>query len=113
MKNPVYPHARRAHVSDNLHGVDVPDPYRWLEHDDSGETRAWVEAQNAVTRRLLDGTTREALANRLRVHYDYPRTLSLAARGGRCFFTHNPGLLDQPILYVEDGRDTAPRVLLD
>src|SRR4029079_11400456 len=35
------------------------------------------------------------------------------ARGGRYFFTHNPGLLDQPILYVQEGLGGEPRVLID
>jgi len=93
--------------------VDVPDPYRWLEDAGSDETRAWVDAQNALTRGRLDGPRRDGLVARLRALYDYPRTLTFAGRGGRYFFTHNPGLLDQPILYVQDGPDAEPRVLLD
>jgi prolyl oligopeptidase len=98
---------------ESIHGVEVPDPYRWLEAAGSGETRAWVEAQNALTRSHLDGPGRDDLVRRLRALYDYPRTLTFVARCGRLFFTHNPGLLDQPILYVQDGADAEPRVLLD
>jgi prolyl oligopeptidase len=108
-----YPPARRLPLVETLHGVPVADPYRWLEEDESLETRTWVSAQNALTRGCLDGPRRDALAARLRELYDYPRTLSLAGRGGRYFFTHNPGLLDQPILYVQESIDAAPRVLLD
>ena len=109
----MYPPARRLNLVETLHGVDVADPYRWLEEDSSDETRAWVDAQNTLTRRHLDGGRRDALVARLRTLYDYPRTLSLVGRAGRYFFTHNPGLLDQPILYVQEGLDATPRVLLD
>ena len=110
---PRYPDARRSPLVETIHGVDVPDPYRWLEDAASGETRRWVNEQNLLTREHLDGPRRDALAARLRTLYDYPRTLTFAARGGRYFFTHNPGLLDQPILHVQHGQDAAPRVLLD
>jgi prolyl oligopeptidase len=36
------------------HGVEVPDPYRWLEDSDAPEVRAWVEEQNRRTRAALD-----------------------------------------------------------
>ena len=113
MTNDEYPAARRAALTETIHGVAVPDPYRWLEEDGSDETRAWVEAQNALTRSQLDGAARDVLVQQLRALYDYPRTLSLVGRGGRYFFTHNPGPLDQPILYVQDGLDGEPSVLLD
>jgi prolyl oligopeptidase len=108
-----YPAARRLPLVETIHGVDVPDPYRWLEDAASAASVAWVDAQNALTRGHLDGPRRDELARRLRELYDYPRTLTFAGRGGRYFFTHNPGLLDQPILYVQDGADEDPRVLLD
>jgi prolyl oligopeptidase len=108
-----YPPARRSQLIETMHGVEVPDPYRWLETAGSGETTAWVEAQNTLTRSHLDGPGRDGLVRRLRELYDYPRTLTFIARGGRVFFTHNPGLLDQPILYIQDDVDAEPRVLLD
>ena len=44
-----YPATRRGEQTDDYHGTQVADPYRWLEDLDSAETRAWVEAQNKVT----------------------------------------------------------------
>jgi prolyl oligopeptidase len=113
MQTDDYPSTHRLPLVETIHGVPVADPYRWLEQDGSAETQAWIAAQNAVTRRHLDGPARDALVARLRNLYDYPRTLSLVGRGGRYFFTHNPGPLDQPILYVQEGRDAAPRPLID
>ena len=50
----VPPTRREDHV-DRYHGVDIADPYRWLEVDvrESPEVRAWVETQNAHTQRWL------------------------------------------------------------
>jgi len=108
-----YPEANRLDLVETLHGVQVADPYRWLEDAAGTGTRAWVDAENALTRSLLDGPARDRLVKRLTACYDYPRTTSLMRRGGRAFFTHNPGLLNQPILYVRDTDAAQPRVLID
>jgi prolyl oligopeptidase len=113
MSRPSYPPSPKSDVVDSYHGVRVADPYRWLEDPDSPETRAWVAAQNALMRSVLDGPVRDRLVQRLTVLYNYPRTGIPVRRGSRYFFTHNTGLQDQPVLYVQDGIDGAPRVLLD
>ncbi len=39
---------------DIIHGVEVADPYRWLEDGDAPDVQRWVAAQNARTRSALD-----------------------------------------------------------
>ena len=51
----------RTLVVDTLHGIDVPDPYRWLEDGESGEVRQWVSEQNRVTRAALDARPERAV----------------------------------------------------
>src|SRR5579884_4436587 len=96
-----YPPSRASDTVDVLHGVSVPDPYRWLEDPHSEETRAWTDAQNALTRAVLDGPERDALVVRLRTLYDYRRSGAPLVRGETYVFQHNPGLLDQPRLYLK------------
>src|ERR1700741_4786844 len=49
-----YPDTRKTDQVDDLHGVKVADPYRWLEDDDSADVKAWTDAQNARTRGYVD-----------------------------------------------------------
>ncbi len=44
-----YPHAKKVDTVDVYFGNKVPDPYRWLEDDNSQETAEWVKAENKVT----------------------------------------------------------------
>jgi prolyl oligopeptidase len=108
-----YPSARKADIVETYHGVKVADPYRWLEDADSAETQAWVDAENALTRSTLDGPARDELVKRLTTLYDFPRVSVPARRGTRYFFTRNTGLQNQAVLYVKEGLEGEPRVLLD
>jgi len=109
-----YPESKRIDHVDELHGVRVPDPYRWLEELGSPETRAWIEAQNEVTFGLLDKIPeRSAIRRRLEQVWNYERYSIPHREGGRMFYERNDGLQDQPVLWVVDGPDAEPRVLLD
>jgi hypothetical protein len=47
-----YPHTRTVAAAERLHGMVVPDPYRWLEELDAPEVREWAKAQTAQIRVL-------------------------------------------------------------
>ena len=66
-----YPETRKVDHVDTYHGVQVPDPYRWLEDDNSAETAKWVEEQNKVTFGYLETIPyREKLKARLEALYN-------------------------------------------
>ncbi|MBK7877439.1 MAG: S9 family peptidase [Planctomycetes bacterium] len=109
-----YPVARRADVVDDYHGVRVTDPYRWLEDPDAPETRAWVDAQNALARAWIDAVPeREAIEARLTQLWNYERYGVPSREGGLVIFAKNDGLQNQPVYWVAAGVDAPPRVLLD
>ena len=67
-----YPPAAQTDHRDVLHGVEVPDPYRWLEDLDSEQTRAWIEAQNRLTAEYLAQIPeREPIRERLTELWNY------------------------------------------
>jgi len=113
MTRPAYPPAPTADIVDDYHGTRVADPYRPLEEADAPATVAWVAKQNSLTRKFLDGPERERLVRRLTELRDFPRTGAPERHGARYFFTRNTGLQNQDVLYVQEGLDAAPRILLD
>jgi len=111
---PSYPAAARGTQVDIYHGVSIADPYRWLEDTDSPETKAWVEAENRITEAFLATIPeRAAIKDKLTRLWNYARYSAPFKEGGRYFFFQNTGLQNQSVLYVQDGRNAAPRVLLD
>jgi len=109
-----YPVVHRGDLVEDYHGTKVPAPYRWLEEDAAPATRAFVEAQNARTRAYMDAyPERPRIVERLTELWNYPKYSAPGKRGGRYFFSKNDGLQDQSVLYMQEGRDGAPQVILD
>lgn len=109
-----YPKTKKIDHVDTYHGVQVADPYRWLEDDNSPETANWVEEQNKVTFAYLEKISyRVKLADRLKRLYNYPKYTAPFKRGENFFFYKNDGLQNQSVLYVQKGLDGAPEVLID
>jgi len=111
---PDYPETRRDARLDDYHGVSVADPYRWLEDLQAEDTRGWIEAQNALTRRQLDALPlRGWFAGRLRQLLDYPRTGLPDREAGVYAYTWNPGQAEQDVLRVTQDLGQPGEVVVD
>lgn len=111
-----YPNSKKIDHADELHGVKVPDPYRWLEDDvrESKDVAAWVEAENKVTFAYLESIPqREAIRKRLTELWNYEKFGAPSKAGGRYFFLKNDGLQNQSVLYKQNTLDAEPSVLID
>lgn len=111
-----YPDTVRGDTVDTQFGVDVADPYRWLEDDVrvNPKVAAWVEAENEVTDAYLDTLPgRDVFAKRMTELYNYERFGLPEKAGSRYFYTRNDGLQPQSVLYVREGLEGEGRVLID
>ena len=61
-----YPKTTQVDTIDEYFGVQVKDPYRWLEDDRSKETEAWVKTQNKTTFISFKCPYKEELKERLK-----------------------------------------------
>lgn len=69
-----YPKTLKENTVDNYFGIEVPDPYRWLEDDRTEQTLEWVKSQNELTFSYLEKIPfRDKITKRLTDIYNYPR----------------------------------------
>lgn len=109
-----YPKTEKVDTVDNYFGVEVADPYRWLENDTSQATAKWVNEQNDVTFGYLNNITyRDKVKKRLEALYNYERLGAPFQEGDYYYFSKNDGLQNHNVIYRKKGIDGTPEVFLD
>ncbi len=95
-----YPITRKVQHTDTYFGVNIQDPYRWLEDDRSAETAKWVKAQNKVTFNFLEQIPyRHQLKNRLKELWNFEKIGTPFKEGKYTYFSKNNGLQNQSVIY--------------
>jgi prolyl oligopeptidase len=114
MAIPPAPRTPRENMVEDIHGVRIADPYRWLEADTSERLADWTDQQNARTRAVLDALPhRMRLARRLRELLSVGLLSTPRPVAGRIFHTRREGDQKQSVLYVRESIDAPDRALVD
>ena len=109
-----YPPTKKTDAADDYHGKKIADPYRWLEDDNSPETKAWITTQNKTTQEYLSTIPyRSQLKKRLEELWNYTRYSSPFKEGEYYYFYKNDGLQNQNVLYRHKGLKGEPEIFLD
>ena len=109
-----YPITKKGETTDDYHGTQVADPYRWLEQDTAKAVADWVVEQNEVTQAYLSEIPyRENIKARYADLFNYVKLGSPFKRGPYYFFYKNDGLQNQSVIYVQKGLDGTPEVFID
>lgn len=113
-KKLTYPVTAKVDTVDIYFGKQVPDPYRWLEDDQSDDTKAWVVAQNKLTDSVLSSIPfRASIRERLTKIWNFERMGVPFKKGGYYFFSKNNGLQNQSVVYIQKDLSVPPEVILD
>jgi len=108
------PKTQVEEVRETIQGVEVVDPYRWLEDQNSPQTRAWIDAQNAYTDALLARIPgRESLRQTVGGFLKIETMTTPVVRNGRYFFMRRQADQDQALLYMRRGLEAKDEVLVD
>ncbi len=109
-----YVKTRKCDTVDTYFGTKIADPYRWLEDDKSAETGDWVKAQNKVTFDYLATIPfRDKIKERLTKIWNFAKCTAPFKKGKYYFYYKNSGVQNQSVLYVQEGLNGTPRLLLD
>jgi prolyl oligopeptidase len=101
-------------VTEVFHGVTVTDPYRWLEDQDSLQTRAWLEAQTKYARAYLDSISgRGRIRERIRELLDVEAYDSIQKVGKRYFFRKRVPGQDQYCIFMREGSNGEDQLLIN
>lgn len=112
MPSPDLPVARREPVTRSFAGVEVEDPYTWLE-EDSAASLEWQQEQSSAAEQALRGATYERLKDDIARHAVDLRVFAPQRVGGRWFGQVLPAGAEQPVLQVSDVPGEPGRVLVD
>ncbi len=101
-------------VVDTIHGVAVEDPYRWLEDQNSPQTRAWITAQNEYTDGVMQALPgREKVINRLNELLRVDHIGTPKERNGRYFLEKQGADDDLYKINMRQGLDGPDEILVD
>ena len=109
------PETRRSDFVETLHGVSIPDPYRWLEEQWSAETRSWIDAQMSYSRPLLMSLpSYPRVEKRLRELFNIDQISGIPnVVNGKLYYAKRPKNAERFAVYVRDGINGQERILLD
>ena len=102
-------------VTEAYFGINVTDPYRWLENTSDPQVVSWMKAQNDFTRAALAGIPgRDQLLGRIKALDNAGSVVSaLQVWGGHYFYFKTEPGSDNRKLYVRDKQNAPERLLVD
>lgn len=111
-----YPATHKGDLVETLHGVQVADPYRWLEDDQNKTQQTWVKNQSDFTQSFLKNLPhRDELYKQIESVWNYAKMNTPSLKGEQLFYRYNDGLQNQSVLYTRHIKQThqQAQVLLD
>jgi prolyl oligopeptidase len=101
-------------VTEVLHGLEITDPYRWLEDQDSPSTRRWIKEQTDYTRAYFDSLPgRDVVRQRVSELLCIPSVTEPWNVGDRYFFLKRHRDREQPVIMMRNGLFGEETILVD
>ncbi len=111
-----YPKTEKIRIIDTLHNIEIIDNYQWLENADDIKVKEWTEAQEKLTRSIIDKLPqRNWLIERYNQLWRYddegiPREV---LDGKRIFFYTKKKEDEHWVYYTKENENTEPIELIN
>ena len=111
---PPPPAAKASSETETIHGIQVADPYRWLEDSSSPQTNEWIAAEQAYTTTLLSKRPEmEKLRQDVHALADLEQAQRALYRHGRYFVLKREPGHAIAALYLREEENGHEKLLLD
>ena len=109
-----YPEAKKIEFTENIHGYEINDSYRWLEDFTSNDSLDWVKRQNKFTKAFISKNKyKKDIANYLEQIWEN-KSISIPYKiEDKTFYYFNDGSFQQSKLMIKDCDKCDERVLID
>ena len=109
-----YPEAKKIEFTENIHGYEINDSYRWLEDFTSNDSLDWVKRQNKFTKAFISKNKyKKDIANYLEQIWEN-ESISIPYKvEDKTFYYFNDGSFQQSKLMIKDCDKCDERVLID
>ena len=109
-----YPESKKVDFTENLHGYEISDSYRWLEDFTSDESIDWIERQNNFTKQFIKKNKyKKGLENYLNKIWESESISTPYKVKEKTFYYFNDGSFQQSKLMIKDCDSCDARVLID
>jgi len=106
------PQSKKGDVVETINGVQVSDPFRWLEDAQAPEVKAWVKAEDDYARRVLRSMPgRKELDKRIAELLYVEQSSPPVKRGGRLFYMKQLPEKEKAMLFMREGAGPEKMVL--
>ena len=109
-----YPESKKIEFTENIHGYEINDSYRWLEEFTSNDSLDWVKRQNQFTKKFISKNKfKKNMSNYLEQIWEN-ESISIPYKvKDKTFFYFNDGTFQQSKLMIKDCEDCEERILID
>ena len=105
---------KKYNLEENYHGTTVKDEFRWLEDEDSEETKDWIKKEVKISKRYFQNLSNyKEVENRIKELMDYEEYTFPKINDNNLYFFKREGLKNQPYLSEYQLEENTEKILID